>query len=203
MFYSWRGGVLLCVQFFCSILWHSRKVHKEERLLRPPHVSDTAKRKKKKIKKIKPFLMLWGQVQLLYHSSNSAGAALRCITHCLLLLLWVGSVLALPAPSWAALPSHPPVHSEHLLIRFIYSISEDSELLAKGNSKYAHAPTVARPLRARLLSSTTPLYVSTSSHLADTTHNRQLMGWHGGNEGCCSASQTKPYGTFAMACRGW
>lgn len=143
-----------------------------------------------------------GRSNYLVCSSHFAEAALRSVTCCLLLPLWVSSMLALQAPSRAVLTSHPPVHSEHLLIGFIYSVNESTELPAKGDSKYAHTPTIVLSLYTHPLFSTPPLCAIASSHLADRACDRQLMWWHGGSEGCCPAAQTKPYGTFVMACRG-
>lgn len=133
-------------------------------------------------------LVLWGQVWFLISLLTLCWG---CPAICHLLpaaSLWVSSLLTLQAISQVVLTSCPPVHSKHLLVGFMHSVSEHTELPAKGDSKYTHTPTI--------------VCVIASSHLADRTRDRQLMGQHGGSEGCCPAAQTKPYGTSAMAWTG-
>lgn len=65
-----------------------------------------------------------------FHSSHFAEATLCCATHCLVLPLRVSSSCSLQTPSPGVLTSHPPVHRQRLMIRFIYSVSEYRELQA-------------------------------------------------------------------------
>lgn len=60
-----------------------------------------------------------------FHSSYFAEANLCCVTHCPVLPLGVSSSSCpLQAPSPAVLTSHPPMHRQRLIVRFMYSVSE-------------------------------------------------------------------------------
>lgn len=194
---------MLCIRFFCSVSCHSGKDHKEEVLPRSHHVRDKDK---------KACLRL--EWSVLLPDILGTGPITSFTLHTLLRLPCNVSPAACCFPSGSAVCSffrclpecahhHPPVHSEHLLIGFVYSVTEYTELPAKGDSKYVHTSAIAPSLHTHLLAFTTLPRVITSSHLADRIHKRQLMERHSCSKVCCPPSQAKPYGIFVMSCRGW